>query len=80
MKADEIAIETAKTGKLAAVVAAISIFIRKRCKLQSANLGNKKPSCQKAEGVDIQEENMQGLRSLSQKLRKGQIPKKLASK
>ncbi len=48
-KADEIAIETAKTGKVTAVVAVISIFCRKRCKLRSANLGNEKPSCQKAE-------------------------------
>jgi hypothetical protein len=79
-KADEIAIETAKTGKVTAVVTVMRIFSRKRCKLWSANLGNEKPSCQKAEKANILEENSCGLRSLSQKSRKGQIPKKLASK
>jgi hypothetical protein len=79
-KADEIVSETAKTGKLTAVVAVISIFSRKRCKLWSANLENKKPSCQKAERAKFLEENTRGLRSPSQKLRKGRIPKKLASK
>jgi hypothetical protein len=68
-------IQTAKTGKVAAVVAVMSIFSEKRCKLQSANCGNEKPSCQKAS-----EENSRGPRSLSQKLRKGWIPEKLASK
>ncbi len=38
-KADEIAQETAKTGKVTAVVAVMSIFKRKKCKLQSASLG-----------------------------------------
>jgi hypothetical protein len=79
-KADEIAIETAKTGKVTAVVAVMSVFSKKRGKLWSANLGNEKPSCQKAERVDFPEENTRGLRSLSQKFRKGWIPKKLASK
>jgi hypothetical protein len=53
---------------------------RKRCKLQSTNLGNERPFCQKAERANIPEENTRGSRSLSQKLRKGRIPKKLASK
>jgi hypothetical protein len=79
-KADEIAIKTAKTGKVTAVVAVMSIFSRKRCKLWSANLGNEKPSRQKAERADFPEENTHGSRSPSQKSRKGQIPKKLASK
>jgi hypothetical protein len=70
-KADEIASKTAKTGKVTAVVAVMSIFKKKRCKLRSANLGNERPSCQKAESRS---------RSLSQKSRNGQIPKKLASK
>jgi hypothetical protein len=74
MKADEIASKTAKTGKVTAVAAVMSIFKRKRCKLQSANLGNERPSCQKAERANFQEENSRGSRSLSQKLRKGQIP------
>jgi hypothetical protein len=42
MKADEIAIKTAKTGKVTAVVAVMSVFSKKRCKLQSANLRNEK--------------------------------------
>jgi hypothetical protein len=79
-KADEIVIETAKTGKVTAVVAVMSIFSEKRCKLWSVNCGNEKPSCQKAEGADFPEENTRGPRSLSQKLRKGRIPKKLVPK
>jgi hypothetical protein len=80
MKADEIASETAKTGKVTVVVAVMSIFKKKRCELRSANLGNKRPSCQKAERANFPEENTRGLRSLSQKLRKRQIQEKLASK
>ncbi len=79
-KADKIAIKTAKTGKVTAVVVVMSIFGNKRCQLQSANLGNEKPSCQKAEGADFLEKNTRGSRNLSQKSRKGRIPKKLASK
>ncbi len=62
------------------VVAVMSIFKKKRCELRSANLGNERPSCQKVERADFLLENTQGLRSLSQKSRKGRIPKKLASK
>jgi hypothetical protein len=65
---------------MTAVVAVMSIFKKKRCKLRSANLGNERPSRQKAERANILEENTCGSRSLSQKLRKGRIPKKLASK
>ncbi len=36
--ADEIAIETAKTSKVTAVVTVISTFSKKKCKSQSANL------------------------------------------
>jgi hypothetical protein len=79
-KADEIASETAKTGKVTAVVAVMSIFSRKRCKLRSANLRNKKPSCQKAKRANFLEEKTCGSRSLSHKSRKGLILKKLASK
>jgi hypothetical protein len=79
-KADEIAIKTAKTGKVTAVVAVMSIFSEKRCKLRRANLGNKKPSHHKAGRADFPEENTCGSRSLSQKSRKGWIPKKLAHK
>jgi hypothetical protein len=78
-KADEIMIKTAKTSKVTAV-AVMSIFSKKRCKLKSANLENEKPSCQKGERADFLEENTRELKSLSQKSRKGRIPKKLASK
>jgi hypothetical protein len=80
MKADEIASKTAKTRQVTAVVMVMSIFKKKRCELRSANLGNERPSCQKAERADFPEENICGSRSPSQKSRKGQIPKKLASK
>jgi hypothetical protein len=73
-------IKTAKTGKVTAVVAVMSIFSRKRCKLQSANLGNEKPSHQKAERANFPDEDTRRSRSPSQKSRKGQILKKLASK
>jgi hypothetical protein len=79
-KADEIAIKTAKTGKVTAVVTVMSIFSEKRCKLRSANCGNEKLSCQKVESADFLEENSRGPRSLSQNMRKGRILKKLASK
>ncbi len=46
-KADEIARKTEKTGKVTAVVAVMSIFSRKKCKLWSANIGNEKPPCPK---------------------------------
>jgi hypothetical protein len=78
-KADKIASKTAKTGKVTAVVVVMSIFSRKRCKLQSANLRNERPSHQKAERADFPEENTHGSRSLSQKSRKGQIPKKIST-
>jgi hypothetical protein len=70
----KIAIETAKTSKVNMVVAVMSIFCKKRCMSQIANLGNKKPSHQK--GV---EENSCKPRNLSQN-EKGQILKKLAPK
>ena len=47
MKADEIAKETAKTRKVTAVVAVMSIFKKKKCKLRSASLVSERPSCQK---------------------------------
>jgi hypothetical protein len=64
-RADEVAIETAKTGKVTVMVTVMSIFSEKRCKLRSANQGNEKPSCQKAESANFPEENSHGLRSLS---------------
>ncbi len=80
MKADEIAIKTAKTGKVTAVVVVKCIFSRKRCKLRSVNLGNERPFCQKVERANIPEENTCGSRSFSQKSRKVQISKILVSK
>jgi hypothetical protein len=80
MRADEIAIETAKTGKVTAMVAVMSMFSEKRCKLRSAYCGNEKPSCQKAERANFPQKKSLGLRNLSQKSRKGRISKKLASK
>jgi hypothetical protein len=79
-RADEIAIGTAKTGKVTAVVMELSIFTKKRCNLWSAKSGNQKPSRQKTESADIPKEKSSRLRSLSQKTRKGWSPKKLASK
>jgi hypothetical protein len=58
----------------------IGLFSKKRCNLQSANLRNEKPSCQKVESASFLEENSHGPRNLSQKLRKGCKLKKLASK
>jgi hypothetical protein len=55
-KADEIAKETAETGKVTAVVVVMSIFKRKRCKLRSTSLGNERPSHQKAERANFLQE------------------------
>ncbi len=57
-----------------------SILSEKRCKLQSANCGNEKPSRQKAERADFPEENTRGSRNLPPKTKKGWTPKKLVSK
>jgi hypothetical protein len=53
LKVDEIAKKPAETGKVTAVVAVMSIFKRKKCELQSASLGNDRPSCQKAERANF---------------------------
>jgi hypothetical protein len=55
MRDDEIALETAKTGKVTAVVVVMSIFCKKMCNLQSADSGNKKLSCQKTESANFLE-------------------------
>ncbi len=82
MSADEIAIETAKTSKVTAVVAVMRIFTKKRCNLRRLNpeMRSLKPSFQKVESGNFLEENSCRSRNLSQKTRKGQIAKKLASK
>jgi hypothetical protein len=79
-RADEIAIKTAQTGKVTAVVAVMSIFSKKKCNLRSPKSGNEKPSCQKAESANFPEEHSSRPRNLSPKTKKGQLPKKLASK
>jgi hypothetical protein len=80
MRANEIAIETAKTGKVTAVVAAMSIFCKKKYKSRSANPGNEKPSCQKAESSNFLGEKLCKPRILVQKTRKGCVLKKIAPK
>ncbi len=75
--ADKIAIKTAKTGKVTVVVAVMRFFCRKKCKLQSANPGNRKPSCQKAESADFLWENSRKPRNLSRKTKKGWILNKI---
>jgi hypothetical protein len=71
MRADEITIETAKTGKVTVEITVMSIFCEKKCKSRSANPGTKKLSCQKAESANFPEENSHIPRNLSQKTRKG---------
>jgi hypothetical protein len=80
MRADEIAIETAKPGKMTALVAVMSIFCKNKCKSWSANPGNDKPFRQKAKSPNFPEEISRGLRNLSQKTIKGWSPKNLAPK
>jgi hypothetical protein len=80
MRADEIAIGTAKTGKVTAVVTVMSTFCKKGCNTRNNNSQDMKLSCQKAESANFPEGNSRGLRSLSKKTRKGWLTKKLASK
>jgi hypothetical protein len=77
---DENANETAKTGKVTAIIAVMSIFCRKKCNLQSANPGNEKPSCHNTETAEFLKRHSHKPRDLSQKMRKGQILKKVAHK
>jgi hypothetical protein len=77
-RANEFVIETAKTGKMTAVVTVMSMFSKKTCKLRSTNRRNKKPSCHKAEIANFLEENFHRPSNLSQKLRKGRIPKEIS--
>jgi hypothetical protein len=48
--------------------------------LQSANLGNEKPSCHEAESAKFLDANPGKLRDLSQKMKNGQVLKKSAPK
>jgi hypothetical protein len=77
MRANEIGIESAKTSKVTAVVAVMSIFCRKRCKSWSANPEIKKLSRQKKESANFLEKDSRKPRDLSLKTRKGLILKKL---
>jgi hypothetical protein len=63
-RANEIAIKTTKTSKVTAVVVGLSISSKQRCKLQSANLGNGKPSRHEAESANFMEENSRRSRNL----------------
>jgi hypothetical protein len=76
----KLAVETAKTGKVTAVVAVMSIFCKKKGNLWSANSWNEKLSCQKAESANFLEENSCGLRNIPLKTRKGRLPKNLVPK
>ena len=78
-KADKITSETTKTEKVTAVVAVMSIFKKKRCKLRSANLENERPSCQKAKEPIFRRKIPADQEALL-KNKKGRIPKKLAPK
>jgi hypothetical protein len=80
MKADDIANETAKTGKVTVDVSVMGFYCRKKCNSWSANPGNNKPSYHKAESGEFLEGNSYKPRDLSQKMRKGQILNKLAPK
>ncbi len=80
MKADEIASETTTTGKVTAVVTIMS-FLR----IKDANCGAlisemRGLLAKRRKEPILPEENTRRSRSISQKLRKGQIPKKLAPK
>jgi hypothetical protein len=79
-KADEIAKETAETGKVTAVVTVMSIFKRKRCELQSASLGKRGFLTKRQKEPNFLQENTRRSQNLSRKSRKGWIQKKLVSK
>jgi hypothetical protein len=79
-RANKIAIKNAETSKVTASAAVMSIFSEKTFQFQSANRRNEKPSGQKAERANFPEENTRRPRNLSQKLRKGRLLTKLASK
>ncbi len=80
MKADEIAKETAETGKVTAVVAVMSIFKKKNANCRALVSGMRGPLAKRRKEPIFRGENTRGLQNLSQKLRKGRIPKKLAPK
>ncbi len=62
------------------MVVVMSIYCKKRCNSQKADSGDEKLSCLKAESVNFTEKNSREPRNLSLKMRKGRLPKKLASK
>jgi hypothetical protein len=77
-RADEIAIETAKTGKVTAVVA-VMIFSKKDAN-RVALIPGMRSLLAKRQKVPIYRKKSRGPRNLSLKTRQGQLPKKLASK
>ncbi len=57
MRADETKIDTAKTGKVTAVVTVKNIFCKKRCNLRNAKSRDEKLSCHKVESANFLEGN-----------------------
>jgi hypothetical protein len=80
MRADEIAIKTAKTSKVTALVAVMSVFSKKDASCGALIAEMRSLLAKNAESANIPEGNTRRSRSLSQKLRKGQMLKKLAPK
>jgi hypothetical protein len=74
MKADEIAIDTANTGMVTVVVTVMSILSKKDASC-GALISKMRSLLAKMRKESFSEENTHGLRSFSQKSRKGRIPK-----
>jgi hypothetical protein len=77
MRVDEFEIETAKTGKVSAVVTVMSIYCQKNAIPGGLIWTTRKPSsCCKAETAKDYEESSCNSEDASQKKRKGQIKRK----
>jgi hypothetical protein len=77
IRANKIAIENSKTGKVTAVVAVIYLFRETKCNLRRANpKSRKKPSQEMDKISNFLMENSHNLRKVSQKSRKEQFSKK----
>ncbi len=74
MKADEIVSKTAKTGKVTAVVAVMSIFKKKKCKLRSACLENGGLLAKRQKEPIFWKKIPADQEAFLKKSRKGQIP------
>jgi hypothetical protein len=77
-RADEIAIETAKTGKVTAVVAVMSIVCKKSASCGVLILVTGSLLTKKAESANFMGDDSCEPRNLSQKTMKGRLSKKLA--